>query len=282
MTKDIYRQRVQRVLEYIYAHLDESLSFETLAEVACLSPYHYHRIYRSILGETVTQSIKRLRFQRAAQDLIQTQKSLTAIARKAHFTNTDSFTRAFHESYGLPPQSYRDRGQELTLKIMQPQKGDSTMYHVDLITLSPFSLITLHHVGDYMEMGSVFEKLFSLTQAQNLVSDQSHIWGMYYDDPQTVPKDQLRGKAGVSLLDPKAVLKEGLERTDIEGGLYAKVLYKGPYTELNIPYTWIFNTWLLDSGYEPKDAPVIEEYLNTPHDTAPKDLLTAIHIPLKG
>lgn len=280
ITKEIYHEKVGRVVDYIHGNLDADLSFETLADIACLSPYHYHRIYRAILGETVTQSIRRLRLQRAAGDLIKSSHSITKIARQATYQNTDSFTRKFSEAYGLPPQAYRDQGQELHQKLTKTQSGDKNMYTVEIITLKDFTLGTLSHIGDYMDMGPTFEKLLTSGAQQGLMNENTQVWGMYYDDPQTVPKEELRGKAGITIAADTA-LKEGIEVTPIDGGKFAKIFYKGPYNELEIPYRWIYQTWLLESGHEPKNAPVIEEYLNSPHDVAPKDLLTAIHIPLK-
>lgn len=64
-----YEDRLNRVTAYIYDHLDGALDFQTLAEVAALSPYHWHRIYHAVRGETAVATAKRLRLQRAAVDL---------------------------------------------------------------------------------------------------------------------------------------------------------------------------------------------------------------------
>jgi transcriptional regulator GlxA family with amidase domain len=56
-----YAERVQRVVDYLAEHLDETLDLEVLARVACFSPYHFHRIYRALLGETVSDTLRRLR-----------------------------------------------------------------------------------------------------------------------------------------------------------------------------------------------------------------------------
>src|SRR4029077_11746511 len=53
-----YENRLSRVVDHIYAHLDEDIRFDDLAEVACLSPYHWHRIYAAMRGETITATIR--------------------------------------------------------------------------------------------------------------------------------------------------------------------------------------------------------------------------------
>jgi AraC family transcriptional regulator len=45
-------------------------------------------------------------------------------------------------------------------------------------------------------------------------------------------------------------------------------------------YEWLYGTWLVQSGREAADAPVFEEYLNNPKETAPADLHTEICLPL--
>ena len=79
-----YASRIQRVVDYLAEHLDDPLELETLARVACFSPYHFHRIYRGLLGETVNDTVRRLRLQRAAIDLLEDKLSVerTTIKRQ--------------------------------------------------------------------------------------------------------------------------------------------------------------------------------------------------------
>ena len=60
-----YEARLSRVLDHIYDHLDEPLDIDRLAEIACLSPYHWHRIYQAMYGETIAATVRRLRLHRA-------------------------------------------------------------------------------------------------------------------------------------------------------------------------------------------------------------------------
>lgn len=61
-----YAARLARVLDHIYDHLDEPLDIQKLAEIACLSPYHWHRIYHAMYGESLPTTVRRLRLHRAA------------------------------------------------------------------------------------------------------------------------------------------------------------------------------------------------------------------------
>ena len=65
-----HAERIQRVVDYLAEHLDETLDLDALAHVACFSPYHFHRVYRGLLGETVNDTVRRLRLHRSAVDLL--------------------------------------------------------------------------------------------------------------------------------------------------------------------------------------------------------------------
>ena len=68
-TLELYKERMLRVLVHIQQHLDEPLGLEELARIACFSQYHFHRIFRGMLGESVGEHIRRLRLERAASRL---------------------------------------------------------------------------------------------------------------------------------------------------------------------------------------------------------------------
>src|SRR5580693_10556388 len=98
-TAQSYAHRLGRVASHISAHLDEPLDLERLADVACLSPYHFHRIYRAIWGETAAETLSRLRLDRAAFQLLTTTASVTQIARCAGYSSLAAFSRAFTTAY---------------------------------------------------------------------------------------------------------------------------------------------------------------------------------------
>ncbi|MDJ0936452.1 MAG: AraC family transcriptional regulator, partial [Kiloniellales bacterium] len=90
-----YQDRLDRVTAYIHDHLDEELDLQKLAEVACLSPYHWHRIYQAVHGESAAATVKRLRLHRAAGQLANTELPVRDIAEASGYKSLQSFTRAF-------------------------------------------------------------------------------------------------------------------------------------------------------------------------------------------
>ena len=92
-TQASYQARLDRVVGHIYAHLDDDIRPEGLAEVACLSPYHWHRIYVAMRGETIGATIRRLRLQRAADRLANSDLSVGRL-RNAPATAAPMLSRA--------------------------------------------------------------------------------------------------------------------------------------------------------------------------------------------
>lgn len=90
-----YQQRIGLVLRHIEQHLDARPNLEELARIACFSPYHFHRIFSSMVGESVAAYVRRLLLERAAMQLGHSPESVTQIALGAGYDSVDAFTRAF-------------------------------------------------------------------------------------------------------------------------------------------------------------------------------------------
>lgn len=270
-----YEARINRVTAYIYDHLDEPLDLERLAGVAAMSPWHWHRIYSAMRGETAAAAVRRLRLMRAANELANTDAPVEAVAKRSGYDNLQSFTRIFADAYGMPPARYRREGSHT---VFNPaQNGARTPhYDVEIHHLPAMTIATEPHVGDYINIGMAFDLLFGRLATAGLIDQNTRMFGIYGDDPSAVPVDELRSAAAATLSSPPA----GLPVTTTRAGDYAVLRHKGPYPDMLAEYNWMFGTWLPQSGRDIADAPVLEEYLNSPRDTAPSDLLTILYLPL--
>lgn len=153
-------------------------------------------------------------------------------------------------------------------------------YSVEIRTLQPATLAAIPHKGSYMEVGKAFELAGGWFTSRNLLKPGARMIGVYYDDPGSVPEEKLRSHAGFTV-DEDFTFEPPMEKVDLRGGDYAVLIVKGPYSNLMPAYQWLYGEWLPQSGREPADGPPFEDYLNTPQDTAPNDLRTAIHMPLR-
>jgi len=274
-----YEDRILRVLAHIHDNPAGDLSLDALADVAAMSRFHWHRVFRALTGETCARAVRRMRLHRAAGWLVETDRALSRIAADAGYPNPGSFSRAFAQAYGSSPAAFRRAGRLLP-PVPQFRTGEYPMYPVTIRTKPATRLAVLPHRGAYLEIGKSFEAFAAICESRGLWPRLGRSIAVYLDDPDAVPEAALRGYAGAEYRGVD--LPEGLEGWDIPGGRTAALTYKGPYSNLRGVYHSLYGTWLPASGEEPADAPVYEVYLNSPRDTAPEDLVTEICLPLKG
>jgi len=287
-----YSRRIQRVIQYMGAHLDADLDLSALAEVAHLSPYHFHRVYAGMTGETAAESLRRLRLHRAAGSLIGSETPVRMIAKHAGYGSVAAFTRAFQSAYGTPPATYRRRGflvmdysQALPSDVPPASrnlKPEHAMFNVTLRHSEATRLIAFRHQGHYLEIGPVFERLFTWAGPRGLMGPKTRGIGIYYSDTHNVPPAEWRSDACISI-GPDVTPPDDADAPrliDLAGGRHAVLRHKGPYAELHHAYNWLFGQWLPSSGEMPADRPVFEEYLNNPRELPPEEWLTEINLPL--
>ena len=280
--QESYVRRFTRVIEHIYAHMDEELDLNRLAEVAALSPWHWHRTWQAVYGETVSATVRRLRLQRAAADLAHGAMPLDEIWPRAGYGSQAAFARAFRDAYGMPPAEFRKSGSHAQFPTSpHARRGDKAMHQVRIEKLPAARYAVVPHRGSYMEIGKSFETLFGILAARNLLRPGLCMKGLYYSDPSIVPEAELRSAAGIQIPDAAFPVAPPLEIAESIGGDYAILRHKGPYTDMKPAYDWLFGEWLMQSGREAADGPVLEDYLNNPREVPPTELLTDICLPLK-
>jgi AraC family transcriptional regulator len=288
-TRQDYYERIVRTLVYIQRHLDDELELENLASVAAFSRFHFHRVFRGLVGESLKEHIRRLRLERAAQRLKQQAASITDIAFEAGFETHESFTRAFGIMFGVSPSDYRAAHKSAPESASGTHLDDISGYHppdyaepipIEVKDLPSMKVVFLRHVGPYSQVGATWGRLMSWAGMRGLLSPQTRTIGVVHDDPDITLADKIRYDAAVVVIRP--VQPEGeFGVTELPGGRYAAFTHHGPYDTLWRTYQRFFGGWLPKSGHELRDAQAFEEYLNSPMNTKPEDLRTLIHIPLR-
>jgi len=296
ITLQDYKRRLLRVLVHIQQHLDDTLELQELAGLACFSPYHFHRIFKGMVGESVKEHIRRLRLERAASQLKLGTASVTRIAFDAGYESHEGFTRSFRTAFGLSPSQFRSSSKDkLTSSapsglhyregkavrdFTTTQPGGKGM-KVTIEYREPTRVAFIRHVGPYGEVGATWDKLLTLLGKDGLLGGDSLFIGICHDDPEVTPRDKIRYDACVSV-DEEFVPAGEIGVQVIPGGEYAVTTHFGPYQKLGDTYTKLLGQWLPRSGRELRPTPCFEVYLNDPQNTAPEDLLTDIYAPLQG
>ncbi len=264
-----HKERIDRVVAYIHKNLDAALDMDALGDVACLSPHHWHRIYREIMGETASQTIRRRRLWRAAHQLRYSTNTIEQIATTAHYGSTAAFSRAFANEYETSPVQYRNQGKDMSMTTIEKR------------TIGPIRLIGMDHQGPHYEIGRTFDRLFAWAcTTDGMIIPETKGIAVFFDDPTLKPPEELTSLAAIPRPDGKEP-GEGTRSYTIPGGVHAVARHIGPYTELARTYTELFQNWLPASGEERNGAPLFEINMNDPKTTAPSDLITDIYVPLR-
>ena len=269
VTEQNYRRRIARVIEAIIVDPSAPHSVESLAAVAHFSPFHFHRLYRAMTGESVAATIRRVRLAQAAYQLAASPASVTDAALEAGYDSSQSFARAFRSLTGLSPTAFQQQQQSIAANLPSVTVGDRP----------PGTLFGLHHEGPAQTIPHTFRRLAQkLSECGLAWSDLTRI-GVGSGDPEQ--GEGFRYFAGVILPDDSEA-SEGLERYEVPGGRYACYRLMGPYALISSTFQTLFGSWLPQSGFEPDDRPVLEVYLNHPANVMEHEIATDLLIPLRG
>lgn len=275
-----YGRRIARAMALIAADPARHRSLEELADAAAFSPFHFHRIYRELTGETPAETLARERLSRAASLLLREDWPVAEVARRCGFGSAAALTRAFRAAHGVPPAAYRRAG-GIGARLLPPTPSPEVpMFPVEITQEPPLRLAVLAHRGPYHLMGPVYDRLSAWAAARRLMGPETRFIALYHNDPVTVPEAELRSDAGMTV-GTEVAASEGVALVDLPASRVARLVFKGPYAELEAAYTWIYREWLPTSGEEPADQPAREEYLNDPRSLPPSEWLTAVMIPLR-
>ncbi|SHF39172.1 transcriptional regulator, AraC family [Bacteroides luti] len=280
-TREEYLKRVNVVVDYINNHLDEELDLQKLAEMSNLSTYHFHRIMKAFLGETLGAYIIRVRLETAVRLLRYTDLPVEQIAYSVGYEMPSSLSKSFKQFYDITPLEYRNNKNFVIMKPVQ-LNPDLNLKSPKVIDIETKKAIYIRLTGAYSELDfcGAWGKLWAYVKENKLFSAGIEHISIYHDDPKVTNSEKLR--TDVCLVLPKPAEPKGeIGVKEIAGGKYAVFSYQGPYTNLGIVYDTIFAKWLPDSGYELRNAPLYEKYINDPSRTEEAKLKTEIYIPLQ-
>ena len=114
-----YAERIEDVVKYIRAHINEPLDRETLAAVAGFSIPHFHRVFTAHIGESAINYVRRLRMERAGRKLRMGAVDITEVALAAGYDSHAAFSKAFKQQFGVRPSEFRQLGCSNATQILR-------------------------------------------------------------------------------------------------------------------------------------------------------------------
>ena len=256
-----HEQRFIRALRYLQNHYTDAIDLRHIADAANYSPWHWHRVYRDLMGETLHTTVKRMRLHRAAWLIAHTDKPVADIARECGYSNAQSFARSFRDKYGLSPQQYRTR--------------PLSRHPVRLETRAPVAVVMLAHPGECQRLGDTFYQMESLLRLRGADTTRARSFSIHPAiDPYHAEKHVAATVAAAYAAAP-------LQTGTIAGGRYAVLRHCGAYAELDRVYDWFAGEWLPAAGLRADERrPVIIEYYDPRPEIPQQQKRVELCIPL--
>ncbi|MBN2192983.1 MAG: AraC family transcriptional regulator [Polyangiaceae bacterium] len=316
-----YVARINRVIDFIQANLAEDLTMERLAQVACFSPYHFHRIFRALVGEPLRQHVQRLRVERAAYRLAQEPNtSITEIALDCGYGNSAAFSRAFREAFAATPTEWRNgshsrlgmedrkfgtalsklgnaievewldaglHGTPPNWRITMPNQNSNQpnlFATVEVKDLPAMDVLYVRHIGPYAGQSELFGKLFA--------SLMKYAGPRGLLGPDTLPlsvyyddpdvTDESKLRLDCCITVPPGTQATGeVGQNRLPGGRYAVARFELLPELYGAAWDAVMGGWLPESGYQADDRPSYELYRNDPKQHPEGKQIVDLCVPVK-
>jgi AraC family transcriptional regulator len=287
-----YVARVNRALDFIERHLAEDLPLARVAGAACFSPFHFHRVFVDVTGETLSRFVRRVRLERAASLLLSSHgKSVTEIALDCGFASSAAFARAFRTHYRTTPSAWRAKGTNAARpptrrgpapsgasvsfvsadarrerwRVREGAGRNTRSTEVVVQELPSVRVAYIRYTGPYKGDAALFERLFTRlcrwAAPRGLVRPpETRFLAVYHDNPNITASGRLRVSACLTAPGLAAARGE-VGVMDLPGGRYAVAHFELDATEYAAAWNTVCGVWLPESGYEPdEDRPFFESF----------------------
>ncbi len=269
-----YTKRIDCVIDHIRDNLDQSFSLEELASVACLSDFHFHRIFKAIQGETLNCFANRLRLEKAARLLRDTTQSIVNIALECGFSSSSTFSRSFKKNYGNSPNEYRKSGKFINSKICKELFSEHE--YIIPMTIEEKEKLFPVRVKEFPEWNTSYIRVSNSYEGDRVLSAFSKIidwakksevfhngvlFGMSLNDPTITPKRLCAYEVGFAC---EEIFKKNdeISVSKMPSRNYAVIKVSGDIKKVATAWDYLFRDWLIRSKYEPDHAPALEIFLD--------------------
>lgn len=294
-----YRTRINRVFEFIDENLESDLSLGAISEIAFFSPFHFHRVFKFVTGETLNEYVIRRRIEKSVLDLLHKNITTTEIAHKFGFSDNSSFSRAFKKYYGISPTEFKKQNPNKFSKIRQLESKIGQEYpdyekyiciinnlknwikmnaKIEIKEMPKMDLAYVSSIGP-QNLEKSYEKLIRWATPQVLMNEQTKPVTIYHDSFKVTEHDKVRMSA--CLLLNKPVKTEGeVGLTTIEAGKFIVGSFEIGLNEFEKSWTGLF-VWMNENGYKKADREPFEIYYNNFNEHPERKAIVDFCIPIE-
>ena len=281
--RERYAEGIERVVDHLAIHAaeDPAPSLEALARLAHLSPFHFHRVYRLMTGETPAQTLRRLRLARSLPTL---ENGVTAAAGAAGYASSAAYTRALKGETGMTGRQAADPAERRALaeRLRRPATAEGThAIDVQVRSFEPFEVVAQRNLGPWEALNDAYTRLFDAVLTRVEPDRILGIWGVPVDDPSSVEESACRFDCALALDGPASQAPApGLAVLRLGGGEVAGTVHRGAYEGLGSTLDALVLAVIDTLDRALGDAPPFVHYRHDPEETDEAELEAEIYVPL--
>jgi len=280
-------QRFFKSIDFVEQHLYNKISVHEIAAASHYSTYHFSRIFKTLVGDTPKEYLRKRRLTVAAKRLLDEDLGILELAIDCQFDSQEAFTRAFKDLFNITPAQYRKQNDPFRLLYKDQFSPHMLHFLQNELSMEPQIITqpTMKLVGIASQYDDADISLCHLWSAfqpyrdniKNRMSDDSFgIYESYEEDSSGVNFSYICCAAVESFDD----IPEGMTARELPEQLYAKFIHKGPISNLDKTLKYIWGSWLPKSNFEYEEKPDFELY-HAGYNVMDAQSEIALHIPIK-
>ena len=284
-----YVVRVFNAIEYIEQLLPNTADLKDIAKKANMSPYHFHKVFTSITGETVGKYCQKRRLTLAAERLTSSNCKILDIALEHGYDSQGTFGRAFKDFYGVTPSEFRKNTKDVPIICTKPlsipdlKHRSKLSKNPEIVKKEKLYLVGLERIVCVKTANSIqlWEEFFLREDEINFVAEQKSYYGVtqHVKINKTTEKTPFTKFCGVNV-NRIAEVPDGLIGKIIPENKYAIFTHRGPYETINKSYYYIYCIWLPKTSHQPNLSEDIELIFDAKTDLNSEDTEIKICVPL--
>jgi len=264
-------ERFFNSIDFIEQSLYGKISVDSVARSANYSTYHYCRMFKAIVGDSVMVYVRKRRLTEAADLLAKTDTPILEIALQCQFDSQEAFTRAFKNQFNETPGKYRKINERFRLLYKKKFDYDSLEHRNEVLSIQPniitkpemtvIGISTTYQYDDFnlSKMWSVFKQ--RKAEITSMIPD-THGFGIYENYQENAGIDETTVFTYLCCAEVSSLndIPEGMVGRVIPEQMYAVFTHKGTVDNIDNTLRYIWGDWLPTSKYSYANKPDFELY----------------------